>query len=87
MLTETQQTNPLPINYCDSTMEAQIENRFTYHAPKTDQLPRYKEIRDTAKELALVIARTVPPSREQSLALTHLQLCTMLANSGIACNE
>jgi hypothetical protein len=76
-----------PIDHSDSLQRSEIESRFTYHAPKPDQFPRYQELREKAKELALVIARTTPTSREKSLALTHLQLSVMLANAAIACNE
>lgn len=66
---------------------AQIENAFTYHAPKPDQLPRYEELRHSAKDLAQRIVRRTPPSREQSLALTHLEDAVMWANAAIARNE
>lgn len=62
-------------------------NRFTYHPPRPDQLPRYEALRAKARELAADIVNMTPVSREQSLALTHLQLATMLANAAIACNE
>lgn len=64
-----------------------LNNRFTYHAPKGDQPERYVAIREKAKELATLIAQATPESREQSLALTHLQNCSMWANAAIACNE
>ena len=65
----------------------QIETSFTYHSPKGDQPNRYVILRDTAKELALLILNNVPPSREQSLAITKLEEAIMWANKGIACNE
>lgn len=64
-----------------------IENRFTYHAPKADQPARYVALREKAKELALLIHNSTQPSREQSSALTHLDMCVMFANAGIARNE
>lgn len=65
----------------------QIENSFTYHAPKEDQPERYVLLRDEAKALALSILKYTPPSREQSLAITHLEESIMWANKAIACNE
>ena len=65
----------------------QIENSFTYHAPKGTQQERYVKLRDYAKALALDILEMVPPSREQSLAITKLEEAIMWANKGIACNE
>lgn len=65
----------------------QIENTFTYHAPKGDQPVRYEDIRRQARALAEVIARHCPDSREKSLALTNLQQAVMWANASIAINE
>ena len=65
----------------------QLENSFTYHAPKGDQPARYVELRDKAKELSFLILEKTPPSREQSLAITKLEESIMWANKAIACNE
>ena len=65
----------------------QIENSFTYHAPKGTQQERYVMLRDNAKQLAFDILTAVPSSREQSLAITKLEEAIMWANKGIACNE
>lgn len=64
-----------------------IEVRFTYHAPKDGQPERYEAIRKKCKELASLIADSVPVSREQSTAFTKLEECCMWANAGIARNE
>lgn len=64
-----------------------IDNAFTYHPPKPDQIHRYTEIRDKAKEMARLLAKYVPPGREKELALNQLQLTVMMANAGIACGE
>lgn len=71
----------------DEKTTAQIENAFTYHSPKDDQPERYEEIRQTAKQLAMLIAGHCPNSREKSLALTHLENTSMWANAAIARNE
>lgn len=65
----------------------ELDNSYTYHAPKDDQADRYVIIRDTAKELAMVIIQACPPSRERSVALTNLEQAVMWANKAIACNE
>lgn len=67
--------------------QAQIERNFTYHAPKDDQPARYTQLRAKAKELAELIVAITPASREQSVALTHLETAVMWANAGIARNE
>ena len=67
-------------------MNDKIENAFTYHAPNDGQPEKYQAIREKAKELAYLIQELVPPSREQSLAMTKLEECSMWANAGIARN-
>lgn len=64
-----------------------IENTFTYHSPKDDQPERYEVLRQKAKELAYEILELTPPSRERSLALTHLEDVIFNANAAIARNE
>ena len=61
-----------------------IDNRFTYHAPKPGQPEIYQDIRTLAKELALYINETVPEGREKSIAITKLEEATFWANAGIA---
>lgn len=67
-------------------MDPRIENNFTYHAHKEGQPEKYQAIREKAKELAYLIQELVPSSREQSLAMTKLEECSMWANAGIARN-
>ena len=67
--------------------QEEIEQRFTYHAPKGDQAERYTSIRAKAKEMALLVSSLVPESREQSVSLTKLDEAVMWANAGIARNE
>jgi hypothetical protein len=66
---------------------AEINSRFTYHPPKHDQQDRYVLIREEARKLAMLLASNTPPSREQALALTHLDQCVMCANAAIARHE
>lgn len=68
-------------------MDDDIVRRFRYHPPKGNQSERYQVIRDTALEFARVITYNTPKSREQSLALTHLEEVVMFANAAIARNE
>ena len=49
-----------------------LNNIYTYHAPKGDQQERYEDIREKARELAELIERCCPDSREKSLAHTKL---------------
>ena len=68
-------------------MPFDVENTFKYHAPKGDQPQRYEALREKAKELALLIEKSCPDSREKSLAMTTLQQTVMWANASIAINE
>ena len=65
----------------------EIEQCFTYHAPKGNQAQRYEEIRVKAKELALFIEEICPTSRERSKAFTQLESAVMWANAAIVRNE
>ena len=57
--------------------QSDIEKRFTYHSPKDNQPERYARLRAKAKELAELINELTPASREQSLAFTALEECSM----------
>ena len=64
-----------------------VDNRFRYHTPRPDQIPRYEELRQIARTFAHRILELTPASREQSLALTHLEESVMQANAAIARHE
>lgn len=64
-----------------------VDNTFTYHAPKGDQTERYQRIREDAKRLAKTIQECTPASAEQTLALRDVQRGVMMANAAIAINE
>ena len=64
----------------------QIENNFKYHSPKEGQPEKYTAIREKAKELAYLIEKECPASREKSVAITNLETAVMWANSSIARN-
>ncbi len=66
------------------TTPADIENRFTYHAPSPEQVSLYGAIRDEAKDLAELVNRVCPESREKSLAMTKIEEAVMWANASIA---
>jgi hypothetical protein len=72
----------------DVFMDAkEIENLFTYHAPKADQPQRYEKIRGAAKELAKVIVECCPNCPDTTAAIRKLRESVMTANAAIACNE
>lgn len=63
---------------------SEIENRFTYHAPTTAQIPLYESNRARAREYAGWLVANIPPSRELSLALTNLEQVVMWSNAAVA---
>ena len=67
--------------------DADLENRFTYHAPKDGQPAKYEQLRGMGKDVAYFIKAVVPQGREQSLALTKLEEVIFWANAGIARND
>ena len=52
--------------------DAELIERYSYHAPKGDQPGRYQLIRQGCLDLARLIVGNTPVSREQSVALTEL---------------
>lgn len=64
--------------------KADVEELFTYHAPKPGQPERYQAIREAAKTLANVIVDSTQPSADQSAAIRLLRECVMTANASIA---
>lgn len=69
------------------TKREQIENAFTYHAPKGDQAQRYENIRAMAKHVALNLLELCPEGRELSVAITKLDEVVFWANAAIARGE
>jgi hypothetical protein len=67
--------------------DAELEKRFTYHAPKGDQAQRYAAIRRECLLLAHLIRDLTPCSPEQTRALNAVDEASMLANAAIARNE
>ncbi len=68
-------------------MELDLRNRFTCHSPCGDQNERYVALRNAAHGLAITICSLTPKSREQALALTHLETAIFWANAAIARHE
>lgn len=61
-----------------------IQRNFTYHRPPAEKTKDFFELREKAKELALLIAHRVPEGRERETAITRLEEAVMHANAGIA---
>ena len=64
--------------------KSDLDNRFTYHAPKHDQVETYEYIRAKAYVLAEWLDLVCPDCREKSLAITKLEEAVFWANASIA---
>jgi hypothetical protein len=65
----------------------EMAHRFTYHAPKGDQVERYGDLRASGLGMAGRIVKSCPDSRERSLAIRKLEEAIFWANAAIARNE
>lgn len=66
------------------TME--IERRFTFVPPDKARAKQHAAVGEACKTMAHYLNGELPPSREASLALTHLEQVRMYANMAIATN-
>jgi hypothetical protein len=67
--------------------KAEIDHRFDYVAPNNTTADLHVHTRAEYKRLAETLARTLPESREKSLAITALEESLMWANAAIARNQ
>lgn len=71
-----------------NALKARLEHDLTNHPPATASVGALlDEITEKCIELGYAIVDDVPISREQSLALTHLEQVSMWAKAGIARNQ
>lgn len=68
----------------DLLTDEELENRHTFHPVKEGQPEKYEALRAKALEVSKLIRDLCPPSRERSLALTHLDDVVYCANASIA---
>lgn len=64
-------------------MNDELENRFRYHKPTAEKVVQHEATRAAFREIAEKLAE-LPATREQALALTHLEESLMWANAAIA---
>ena len=74
-------------NHTEIDLIERIDHNFKYHTPKDDQIKRYLELREMARQFAKMINEYCPKSREKSLAITKLEESVMWSNAAIARNE
>ena len=66
---------------------ADLENWFTYHAPREGQPERYLAIREAGKAFAAVVVANTPSSADQTVAVRKIREAVMVANQAIACEQ
>ena len=64
-----------------------INNWFTYHAPRPEQVQTYNEVRNKAKELAELFDSVLPDCADKSAAMRHLRETVMAMTLAIACYQ
>lgn len=64
-----------------------LENIFTYHAPKGNQQERYVKLREKAKEYAALVLELVPECPDRTRCINMIGDSNMVANAAIARNE
>ena len=67
--------------------QEKLDNDFTYHPPREDQIERYQAIRNQAKHLAQTILECCPPSSKRDTAYSFVTVASMMANASIATTE
>lgn len=71
-------------SYATEASTADLTHRFAYHRPDTDKVQAHEDIRARCGELAHHLDHVLPPGREKSLAMTHLEDVMMWANAAVA---
>lgn len=66
-------------------MSGDLENRFKYHHPLTeDRVQAHERVRNMCYNLALAFSYRLPDGREKSLVLTKIEEVMFWANAAIA---
>lgn len=76
------------MNQPSKPTDAEIENRFRYHPPKTEtRRNAHAAVTERTLALALELRDICPPGRGLSMALTKLEEARMWANQALACDS
>jgi hypothetical protein len=67
--------------------DAELENWFTYHAPKGDDQQAYLLIRAQGLLLAKTIVQNTPSGADQTAAIRKVREAVMTANQARACGD
>ncbi len=61
-----------------------LDDVFTYHAPKGNQPDQYAKIREAAKHFAAVALENTPQCADQQAGIRHIREAMMTFNAAIA---
>lgn len=61
--------------------------KFAYHKPSDDGLKKINMLREAFSELESHITVLCPVTREQAVAITHLETAAMWAIKAVVCND
>ena len=67
--------------------QADLDNWFSYHAPRPEQIQTYNNIRNKAKELVELFDSVVPDCADKAVAVRHLRETVMAMNLTVACYQ
>jgi uncharacterized protein YeaO (DUF488 family) len=70
----------------EAMKQEDLDNWFKYHSPTLDQLSKYNELRNMAKQFAEMFNASVPDCADKTAAIRHLRETVMAMNLAIACN-
>ena len=62
-----------------------LQNWFTYHAPTTEDVQKYLDIRNGGLEFARIIMANCPNGPDKTVAIRAVREAVMWANASIAC--
>lgn len=65
--------------------QADLDNWFSYHAPRPEQVETYNTLRAKAKELAELFDSVIPDCADKTAAMRYLRETVMAMNLTIAC--
>ncbi len=83
LLSRTGMQVPKPATGSRFTREV-IDDIFSYHAPRADQLPKYEKIREGARLFAYTLVENTPAGPDQTTAIHKLRELVMTANQAVA---
>lgn len=65
--------------------QTDLDNWFSYHAPKDGQAEVYEKLRAAGGAFAKVVMELTPPSADQTAAIRKIREAVFTANAAIAC--